>query len=62
MIVFSVGDAKMNRLGIRGLFFKVLIFLILDCETCGLHWWLSGKKSIYQCRKLGFDSWVGKIP
>ena len=28
----------------------------------GLPWWLSGKESACQCRKLRFDSWVGKIP
>jgi len=24
--------------------------------------WLSGKESACQCRKYGFDSWVGKMP
>ena len=24
----------------------------------GLPWWLSGKRSACQCRKLGFDPWV----
>ena len=24
--------------------------------------WLSGKESTCQCRRCGFDSWVGKIP
>ena len=28
----------------------------------GLFWWLSGKKSACQCRRLRFDPWVGKIP
>ena len=28
----------------------------------GLPWWLSGKESTYQCRRPGFDPWVGKIP
>ena len=28
----------------------------------GLPWWLSGKESICQCRRHGFDLWVGKIP
>ena len=28
----------------------------------GLHWWLSGKESAYQCRTCGFHPWVGKIP
>ena len=28
----------------------------------GLPWWLSGKESAYQCRRCGFNPWVGKIP
>ena len=28
----------------------------------GLPWWISGKESICQCRRPGFDSWVRKIP
>ena len=28
----------------------------------GLHRWLSGKESACQCRRCGFDPWVGKIP
>ena len=28
----------------------------------GLPWWLSGEKFACQCRRRGFDSWVGKIP
>ena len=28
----------------------------------GLSWWLSSKESAYQCRRLGFDPWVDKIP
>ena len=27
-----------------------------------LPWWLHGKKSAYQCRRRGFDPWVGNIP
>ena len=27
----------------------------------GLSWWLSNKESICQCRRLGFDFWIGKI-
>ena len=27
-----------------------------------LPWWLSGKESACQCRRFGFDPWVGKIP
>ena len=25
-------------------------------------WWLSGKESVCQCRRCGFDPWVQKIP
>ena len=28
----------------------------------GLLCWLSGKESICQCRRYGFDPWVGRIP
>ena len=28
----------------------------------GLPWWLSGKEFACQCRRHGFDPWVGKIP
>ena len=27
-----------------------------------LPWWLSDKESVYQCRRHGFDPWVGKMP
>ena len=35
---------------------------ICNCILNGLPWWLSGKESTCQCRKLGFNLWVGKIP
>jgi len=28
----------------------------------GLPWWLSCKESACQCRRYGFNPWVGKIP
>ena len=28
----------------------------------GLPWWLSGKESVCQCRRPGFDPWFRKIP
>ena len=28
----------------------------------GLPWWLSGKEFAYECRKLRFNPWVGKVP
>ena len=27
----------------------------------GLPWWLNGKESAFQCRRCGFNPWVGKI-
>ena len=27
-----------------------------------LPWWLSGKEFAYQCRRLRFNPWVGKVP
>ena len=27
----------------------------------GLPWWLGGKECVSQCRRRGFDPWVGKI-
>ena len=27
-----------------------------------LPWWLSGKESACQCRRCGFNPWVGKMP
>ena len=31
-------------------------------SSFGLPWWLSGKEYTCQCRRLGSDPWVGKIP
>ena len=28
----------------------------------GLPWWLSGKESVYQCKRLRFDPWIERIP
>ena len=28
----------------------------------GLPWWLNAKEPACQCRRCGFDPWVGKIP
>ena len=36
---------------------------LIETSLCiGLPWWLSGKQSTCQCRRLGFSPWVGKIP
>ena len=36
--------------------------LMLPCFLLELPWWLSGKESMCQCRRHGFDPWDGKIP
>jgi len=33
----------------------------VDFHTQGLPWWLNSKESACQCRRPGFDHWVGKI-
>ena len=44
--------------------FFCFCFLALDASlpSLGLHWWTSGKESVCQCRRQGFDPWVRKIP
>ena len=51
------------------LLFKLRVVLGTSrmCRWChkwrqGLPWWLSGKESACQCRRLGFDPWSGNIP
>ena len=44
---------------------SVLLDMHTDLSRCvkqGLPSWLSGKESIRQCRRHGFDPWVGEIP
>ena len=31
-------------------------------HDCRFLWWLSGKESACQCRRLGFDPWVRRSP
>ena len=49
---YSGGDGHINvsKLG-----------LICCMSTLDLLWWLHGKESACQSRRLRFDSWVGKI-
>ena len=30
--------------------------------TRSISWWLRGKEPACQCRRCGFDPWIGKIP
>ena len=49
---------KMQSVHIKKKKKKIYIYTHLR----GLPWWLSGKESPCQCRRRGFDLWVGKIP
>ena len=44
--------------------YSFLETLILRCfpDTCGIPLWLSWSRIRLQCRRPGFDPWVGKIP
>ena len=44
-------------------FYPVLLRYNWHTVQCkfGLFWWLSGKESTCQCRRHGFNSWVGKM-
>ena len=42
-----------------------LVFVFFKLQgmfDIGLLWWLSGKEPTCQCRRCGFDPWVGNIP
>ena len=41
---------------------KPILTLTSSLETEGLPWWLSGKESFCQCRRLGLDPWDREIP
>ena len=35
---------------------------VVPLEFAGLPWWLSWLRICLQCRRPGFDPWIGKIP
>ena len=45
-------------------FFSVNLWIELDGRivSTGLPWWLSWQRICLQCRRPGFNPWVGKIP
>ena len=43
-------------------YWKKKNFYMLYIVALGLPWWLSGKESPWQCKRLRFNPWVGKIP
>ena len=61
---FSREERKLENFRTYSILFTVpspelLMELFLDVW---LPWWLSGKESACQCRRLRFDPWVRKIP
>ena len=42
--------------------FVYSVHLVSNIEIKGLTWWLGDKEPACQCRRCGFDPWVGKIP
>ena len=43
------------------LYLSGIFHLCTNLHVCmGLPWWLRGKESAWQCRRLGFNLWVGK--
>ena len=51
----QVAQVGMQRVSVS-LFKKIFVYLLR------LPRWLSGKESACQCKRLGFDPWIGKIP
>ena len=68
LIIFDITLYKFKVYNVANFIHLCIIIAIvpiisyLYCATQGLPKWLSGKESFCQCRKWGFDPWVGKIP
>ena len=55
---FSLSENLTQQLHVRPELILELLFLSC-CNSHGRPWWLSGKESAYQCRRLEFNPWVG---
>ena len=51
----------MNGAALKSSLPSLIAFLVI-LHDYGLPMWLSGKEPTCQCRKCGFDPWVGKPP
>ena len=67
----SIGIILLFRTSISSLIFYLFQLLTINRQKTfymiligyvGLPRWLSGKEFMCQCRRCGFDPWVGKIP
>ena len=38
------------------------VLVDVHVDAYGFPWWLSGKESSCQCRRRGFNPWIGRIP
>ena len=47
---------------VKVLTFYNFVYWLSYTNYSKLPWWFRGKESAYQCRRHGFDPWVGKIP
>ena len=56
--IFFNGSLQCKLLLVFGLDF----FFLIRCHDLGLSWRLSRWRNHLQCRRRGFDPWVGKIP
>ena len=52
----------MEGQGNRNLNAKERAFILVIYNSLAWHWWFRQWKIFLQCRKPGFDPWVGKIP
>ena len=58
-----IGDCKFVFQPMCSLWYKGRLELLGSGELVhGLPWWLSSRESTSQCRRHGFDPWVGMIP
>ena len=63
-LIFDSNSPNRNCLHFLSLFFHLPHFTEASIPTTPLKtlWWLSGKESTCQCKRLEFDPWVRKIP
>ena len=56
-LIYPVSTSMMG-LGFLSVFINLGYLLTL----LGLLWWLSGKETVFQCKRCGFDPWIGRSP
>ena len=56
------GSSSLSAITVVSSAYVKLLITVVCTHRLGLSRWLSGKESGCQCRRLGFDPWVRKIP